>query len=856
MDLPSKNLKKIVESEKGHEQSSIQLINKYQKLEMHHNALCQFNRLFNESVDLPTFFKKTHEIISSVISSKYFYIALYDPSFETITFPYSLGERTDFPREPVAIKNYEGSLFKSVIDTKKPLLTNKKNELIESDEIKSTDNKAEWLGVPLMQDGYVIGVVSIEDNNRMKGYSEDDLDFLVFIAEHVVTGMLNIQDQDILKTAVEARTNELMQYIRDREKAELLQESLFKISELTNDTSIDISEFYSKVHSIVGQLLNASNFYIAKHSPKSELLNFVYYSDQRSKDSKQDFQPRIMANNLTELVIRKRETLLLSQKEIVELYEQGHIDKYNKDTTTWLGVPLIHSGDILGAMVIQSYQNKVVYTEQDADLLNFVSDHICSAIRRRDLIVIERQTHDVLEQQVKIRTLALEDEITQRKLAEEKLTHAASHDNLTGLANRIIFIDLLNHAIASSKRFPERLFSILFLDLDRFKVVNDSLGHHAGDQLLKIVADELLAMVRTKDTVARFGGDEFVILIEDLESQEEAYEVADRITQFLATPFVIENHPVYIGTSIGLLFNNERYDSADTMLRDADTAMYHAKEKGRGRYEVFDSSMHSNIQNALMLEADIREAITNQEFTPYFQPIVQLDTGKITGFEALARWESKNRGFVFPNDFIPLAEDRNLVMPIDLQILEKSCSQLKKWQQQFGCENLYVSCNLYCDHFFSLSLAKDITTILERIGISPSQLRIELTERALLDNSDVVLENMNALKKLGVKILLDDFGTGYSSLSYLHLFPIDVLKIDRSFITNVHDHVSHQAIIKTIIDLATNLGMETVGEGIESIADANILKKMECNFGQGYYFSKPMKPIDAEKILFQTFVVQ
>lgn len=863
MDLSAKNLGKISESEKDFEQNNIQLMNKYQKLEIHHKALCELNRLSNDDVDLQAFLKKIHEIITSVIPSKTFCIALYDPTLETIEFPYCLGDMESLPLESIAIKNYQGSLIKYVIDTNKPLLANKDkiNELIKSNEISSTNDisthhSSEWLGVPLKQYGYVMGAVVIEDNNRATKYSTQDLDFLVFMAEHVVAGMLNVQEQDILKTAVAARTNELMQHIRDREKSDLLQGSLFKISELTSDISLDISEFYSKVHNVVGQLINASNFYIAKHSPKSELLNFVYYSDQRSKDPRQDFQPRIMANNLTELVIRKGEVLLLSQKKIVELYEQGHIDKYNKYTTTWLGVPLIHSGNILGAMVIQSYQNKIAYTEQDAELLNFVSNHISSAIKRRELIAIERQTHDILEQQVKLRTLALEEEIAQRKLAEEKLTHTASHDSLTGLANRIIFIDLLNHAIASSKRFPERLFSILFLDLDRFKVVNDSLGHHAGDTLLKIVADELLKMVRTKDTVARFGGDEFVILIEDLESKEEAYAVADRITKFLATPFVIEDHPVYIGTSIGVLFNNERYNSADTMLRDADTAMYHAKEKGRGRYEVFDSSMHSNIQNALMLEADIREAITNNEFTPYYQPIVQLETGKITGFEALARWESEKRGFVFPNDFIPLAEERNLVMPIDLQILEKSCSQLKKWQQQFGCEDLYISCNLYCDHFFSLSLATDISTILEKVGISPSRIRIELTERALLDNSDIVLENMKALKKLGVKILLDDFGTGYSSLSYLHLFPIDVLKIDRSFITNVHDHVSHQAIIKTIIDLATNLGMATVGEGIESVDDAKILKDMECKFGQGYYFSKPMEPVDVEKILFQTFVVK
>ncbi|MGB1263329.1 MAG: putative bifunctional diguanylate cyclase/phosphodiesterase, partial [Cognaticolwellia sp.] len=339
------------------------------------------------------------------------------------------------------------------------------------------------------------------------------------------------------------------------------------------------------------------------------------------------------------------------------------------------------------------------------------------------------------------------------------------------------------------------------------------------------------------------------ILVEDLASNEEAYDIAQRITQLLSAPFNIENQPVFIGTSIGVLFNNERYDSADTMLRDADIAMYQAKDKGKGRFEVFDSSMHKKVQNALSLESDIREAINKQEFTPYFQPIVQMVGEKIIGFEALARWQSDKRGLVFPNDFIPLAEETNLVMAIDLQIMEKSCQQLKQWQENLGLAHLYVSCNLYCNHFFSLTLPKDIQAIIDKTGVQPHQLRIELTERALLESNDVVLENMRALKKMGIKILLDDFGTGYSSLSYLHRFPIDVLKIDRSFIENVQEKGNHHAIIKTIIDLATNLTMATVGEGIENEADAKLLSAMGCIYGQGYYYFKPLPGAEIESFL-------
>lgn len=346
--------------------------------------------------------------------------------------------------------------------------------------------------------------------------------------------------------------------------------------------------------------------------------------------------------------------------------------------------------------------------------------------------------------------------------------------------------------------------------------------------------------MRGKDTVARLGGDEFFILIEDLVTNKEAFDIAQRITDFLQQPFTIDNQLVFTGTSIGILFSDTRYDNADTMLRDADTAMYHAKDNGKGRYEVFDASMHQSVQNALSLETDIREAIEWQEFIPYFQPIIKLENGELKGFEALARWQSTKRGFVFPDDFIPLAEETNLVQAIDLQIVQQACQQLKTWQEKLLRYDLYVSCNLFCRQFFNATLPDDIEKILIDTGLKPEHLRVELTERALLEKTDIVLTNMKALKQLGVKILLDDFGTGYSSLSYLHRFPIDVLKIDRSFITNVHEHENNKAIIKTIIDLAANLNMGTVGEGIENTEDALLLQEMDCLYGQGYYYAKPM----------------
>ncbi|WP_170252808.1 sensor domain-containing phosphodiesterase [Colwellia echini] len=814
-------------------------------LEARYTALFKLNRLSQECNDLDTFYSEVHSTIASLMTAENFFIVLYDQTFDTIEFVYYIDEKDEKPEGIIDYQDLDGSFTNLVIESKQPLLLTPELEkqLFDNYKIKQFGTRGtDWLGVPLLQNGLVIGTITIQSYDEKIRYTDSDLHLLTFAAQHVVGAMLRLQDQQRLKNAVNARTKELMTQIREREKSELLQESLYRISELSTDIDLDIDTFYSKVHNIIGQLINARNFFIAKYDQENNMLHFSYCVDEHSADLVKDFKPRKLTNRYSELVLRRRETVLLSYQEMMSLYLAGETTKPQEDIHSWLGVPLIYSGKLLGVMVLQSYHYKTTYNQQDAELLNFVSNHVSAAIKRRELADFERRSHDLLEQQVKLRTLALEDEINHRKQAETLLKHTAAHDSLTGLANRNVFIDLLSHAIECSKRKSNFSFAVLFLDLDRFKIVNDSLGHHAGDILLKIIARELEKIVRAKDTVARLGGDEFVILIEDLDSNQEAFEVAKRITEFLKEPFTIDNQLVYTGTSIGISFSNERYNDANTMLRDADTAMYHAKDNGRGRYEVFDDSMHQKVQNALSLEADIREAIAWQEFIPYFQPIIQLSTLALKGFEALARWQSTKRGFVFPNDFIPLAEDTNLIEAIDMQIIEKSCQQLKYWQNELGCQDIYISCNLFSKQFFSTSLPQRIERVLINTGLAPYNLRVELTERALLENADIVHTNMQALKAMGVKILLDDFGTGYSSLGYLHRFPIDVLKIDRSFISNVHEHDNHRAIIRTIVDLAHNLNMSTVGEGIENLADAQLLQQMDCKYGQGYYFSKPMSP--------------
>lgn len=822
----------------------------HKDLGLRYNALFSINKLSQECEDLNSFYPKVHTTITSLMTAENFYIVIYDQNLSTLEFVYYVDKKDEKPKGIIDYDDLVGSFTHLVIESSQPQLLNPSlKEKKHEHKVTHGSLGTGWLGVPLMHNELVIGVMVVQTYDEEVIYTEQDLNLLTFAGQHVVGAMVRLQDKVRLTSAVNARTKELTAQMREREKSELLQASLYRISELTNDVSCDINLFYAQVHNIVGQLINATNFFIAKYDEKKDTIEYVYVVDEALKHQHNLATERKLAGHYSELVIRRQKSVLLTKQDMQDLFSSGQSREPNLGEHSWLGVPLHYSEKLLGVMVIQSYTENTIYNQEDAELLNFVSTHVSSAIKRREIFEIEKQNHELLEGQVKLRTLALEEEVAQRKQAEQKLQHRASHDSLTGLPNRMVFQNLVNRAIACNKRRDDLFFAILFLDLDRFKMVNDSLGHQAGDILLKLVAQKLFSILRGKDTVARLGGDEFVILIENLKSEKKAFDIAQRITEFLTEPFVINNQVIFIGTSIGVLFSHERYQDADTMLRDADTAMYHAKGNGKGRYEVFDASMHNKVQNALSLEADIREAIELEEFTPYYQPIIKLDSDEIQGFEALARWPSIKRGLVLPDEFIPLAEETNLVQAIDFQILKKSCQQLKVWQDTFSCYELYVSCNLFCHQFLSATLADDIEHILRETGLEPKHLRVELTERALLENADIVLSNMKALKRLGVQILLDDFGTGYSSLSYLHQFPIDVLKIDRSFINNFHEKNSSRAIIKTIIDLATSLGMETIGEGIESFENAQLLQKMDCLYGQGFYYAKPMPAHEAKQYI-------
>ena len=439
-------------------------------------------------------------------------------------------------------------------------------------------------------------------------------------------------------------------------------------------------------------------------------------------------------------------------------------------------------------------------------------------------------------------------DVTERKLAEEQLLYDALHDSLTGLPNRALFMEELQLAIDRRRRRPAYGFTVLFLDLDRFKIINDSLGHMAGDTLLIEVAHRILKCLRPGDRVARLGGDEFTVLLDDVDDVTGATHVADRIHHEMQAPFLLSGREVFSGASIGIALSRSGYHEPAAVLRDADLAMYRAKRRGGGRYEVFDLRMHQGAIARLELETDLRRALDRQEFALVYQPIMADDGQRIAGFEALARWNHPRRGLVQPDTFIPVAEETNLTFALGRWVLHEACRQLRAWQTNLHGMRLGVGVNVSGRQLLAPNLTDEVAAALEETGIEPRFVHLEITENVLMQDVDAAADVLAALKALGVRLHMDDFGTGYSSLSYLRRFPLDGLKIDRLFVSRM-DEPQNLELVRTIVALAHNLGLQVVAEGVETPLQRRQLREMSCELMQGYLFSPPLDPAAADGLL-------
>ncbi|MDJ1182889.1 two-component system response regulator [Roseofilum casamattae] len=488
--------------------------------------------------------------------------------------------------------------------------------------------------------------------------------------------------------------------------------------------------------------------------------------------------------------------------------------------------------------VIARIENQLALTQANAKIAQ-LNEKLELRVRQRTQQLQEKN------EQLKVSNKKLELEITERNRMQKQLLHMASHDALTGLPNRVWFMDCLIQALHHFESDKSNQFAILFLDCDRFKMVNDSLGHLVGDRVLISIARRLQSCLEGRQVLARFGGDEFAILVDRIYGLDIPIQLANKIQKTLTWPFYWERQEIFLSASIGIVLSSRDYREAEQLLRDADIAMYRAKETHKG-YQVFDSRMRQITQERFQLENDLRLAIENQEFVLHYQPIVSLKTGGISGFEALIRWRHPQRGFISPGAFIPIAEETGLIIPIGLWVLQEACTQLEIWRNlNWVRDGQTMSVNVSVKQFNQVNFIDGVDRVLLKTHFDSRYLKLEITESALMDNPKLATQILDNLRQRHIQLSIDDFGTGYSSLSYLHELPINTLKIDRSFVNRISKEGENSEIVETIITLANHLNISVIAEGVETIWQLHELCRMGCGEGQGYFFAKPL---DSEAI--------
>ncbi len=815
-------------------------------------ALFAIAEMAAADLDMPEMLRGVHGIVASLMYAENFFIVLYSAARESMRFVYVV-DHFDHnfidPDRELPTAQFSNSLTLGMMrlgrslhgpsDAVRTLLG------VQRDEALGPDSK-DWLGVPMVRGTEVRGAIVVQSYDQAMAFSEQDRNLLTYVAQHILTAVERKQAHEELERRVEQRTwdlaraNENLTWeVSERQRGERLQAALFRIAELSS-TADSLEHFYRDVHAIVGELLYARNFYIAIVSADGTELAFPYTVDERDRER----PGRSLSNGITEYVLRTNRALLADSDAIAALTEAGEVQGFGTRSTYWLGVPL--PGDLgpLGVLAVQSYSEDHVFGARDQELLTFVAHHIAQGLQRKRAQASLKAAYAELEQRVSERTheLAdanreLRDQIGERERAELRLKHQAQHDALTGLPNRAYLLDRLTHALARYQRDRRRHFAVLFLDLDRFKVINDSVGHLVGDEMLKEAGARIAAALRAPDMVARLGGDEFAILLEDIAGEHDAFSVARRVIESLGEPIRVGGKELYTSASVGIAVAHPRYVRAEELLRDADVAMYRAKARGRQRYEVFDEQLHTEALKLLDLEGDLRRAILRNEFEPHFQAIVDLRTGVTVGYEALLRWRHTERGLLLPADFLDVAEDSGAVEQIDWQMFDLTCREIPRLTD----ENTYVCINVSARHFRSPDLADAVLALLRVRGIPPSRIRLEVTEGALLENPDQIRRTLERLREAGVLAQLDDFGTGYSSLSYLHRLPIHCLKIDRSFVQDLTPGGGGGsiAVVRAIRALAHSMGLEVIAEGIETELQRDALLDLGVVFGQGFLFARP-----------------
>ena len=655
------------------------------------------------------------------------------------------------------------------------------------------------LCVPLVYKDRILGVIDCE-HPAMNYFTNAHLEILTTVA-HLLSAKINQVNM----------VNSLQSTVEQLNDAQKLENSLLQIANLTYKAS-DLDTFFESLHTIINSLLRADNFFIGLYDKQIDILDIVYIVEAGIQtNTHQKISKEQLKDTASYFLLQTDQAMLLTKQDYIDHIEQGHFKLIGRQAESWLGVPFKANERMSGVIVVQSYHEAHHYNEHDSALLTYVSRQISMAI--------------------------------DRQLARQELEHKALHDGLTGLANRSLLIERIKHAILRLTRVKKgTVHALLYLDFDRFKSINDALGHEVGDHFLIKICELIKGTVRNTDTFSRLGGDEFAILMENITHRNQVKEALGRIKEALSKPINVDGHLLQASTSIGIAYTDNVDDKAYLLLQQADAAMYEAKSTGRGQVKFFNNTMRKKLKTHADIENDLQHGIEHNEFELYFQPIFTILDNHVIGFEALVRWHHPKKGFVSPNDFIPIAEKTGQIINLDLHLLDLAAQHISKWHQQ-GHRFLKVTVNVSSRHFASLDFVAQVHAIYNKYQLPLGSLCLEITESGLIENLELATQIIEGLSPLKVKLCLDDFGTGYSALGYLHQLPIHILKIDKSFIDHVQD--STNPLVEAILSLAKSLKLEVVAEGIETTGQLETLQTTHCEYGQGYLMSKPVPAKEA-----------
>ncbi len=837
-----------------------QITDKYKHSEAIQKSLFDISELASSVTELSRLFPAIHAIVGGFMNAQNFFVAFYEQDTSEVELVYFVDQFDEQVVSEISSTDLMSGVTGHVLRTGEHIFLTKENykqQLLDKRFKDLGSDSVDWIGVPLKRGSQVIGAIVVQSYDDAIRYTVEDLEVLLFVSQHIVNCLDRVKSRELTEKTIRQRTKqlritneELQEEISERQKIESLLQAQFEISELSASASGGMDDFYLTIHDILSRLVSAPNCYIALLNESTSSLEFPYFSDEINSHA----EPRPLGLGLTEYVIRTGRAALIDTPRVKELADTNELDagvaaSMLELNTSWLGSPLVIDGDISGVIAVQSYGTDRHYTLKDLEFLRFVSHHIAVALERKrsaDALKAYNQqlTYKVQERTKELHTanLFLRKQIEERESIQNKLEHDAHHDSLTGLANRALFNSRLELALATKQRHSVNNFAVLFIDLDRFKQINDSLGHHAGDQFLIEVSTRIAACVRGHDLLARFGGDEFVILLDNFEQSGDVEEISARIISSIAKSFTLESKEVFSGASIGIAYLDNGFQTVDEVLRDADAAMYQAKAQGRGRYVIFDMSMREKLLEELAIENEFRQELKNAAFECYTQPAFNISKSTHVFEECYIRWQHSKLGHVKREQYRKVAEQSGLTVELDGFMLAKACEILAHWQSLSEPEKgNKLAINLSIHYLTKTKLASQLIEEIKRLGINPKNLVLEFNENDLNRLSQFMLPAIKQLKRAGITIVLDNFGSGLASLSYLYFYPFDYVKIDYRFVKTIPRSQRNLKLIQSVIAISKHLKFELIAEGIESEAQLQALLGVGCELGQGDYLQKAEK---------------